>query len=108
MKYKIGEILVSTKDTTVQMALSNETKVIPKGNEVIVGADGLAHHLRTDMIQPFKKGTEIEGYDTNGLTEYLYRCLSQHFPLKEMLKEHDYDSSFFRVVIQAALEDIGF
>ena len=108
MKYKIGEILVSTKDTTVQMALSNKTKVIPKGNEVIVGADGLAHHLRTDMIQPFKKGTEIEGYDTKGLTEYLYRCLLQHFPLEEMLSEYDYDSSFFQEIIRTALVDIGF
>ena len=108
MKYKIGEILVSTKDTTVQMALSNEMKVIPKGNEVIVGADGLAHHLRTDMIQPFEEGTEIEGYDTNGLTEYLYLYLTQHFPLEEMLNEYDYDPGFFLEVVRAALEKIGF
>ena len=62
MKYKIGQILTSNQDVEVEKALSGEKVVIPKGNKIIIGADKLAHHLRTGMIQPL--GTaEVEGYD---------------------------------------------
>ena len=70
MKYKIGRILTSNQDVEVEKALSGEKVVIPKGNKIIIGADKLAHHLRTGMIQPL--GTaEVEGYDSEGLAEYL-------------------------------------
>lgn len=50
MKYKIGQILISNQDVEVEKALSGEKVVIPKGNKIIIGADKLAHHLRTGMI----------------------------------------------------------
>lgn len=66
MKYKIGQILTSNQDVEVEKALSGEKVVIPKGNKIIIGADKLARHLRTGMIQPL--GTaEVEGYDSEGL-----------------------------------------
>ena len=88
MEYKIGQILISKKDTEVQMALSDEKIIVPKGNKVIIGADNLAHHIRTGMIQPLGDA-EVKGYDSKGLAEYLYTYLRNHFEIDEMLEEYD-------------------
>lgn len=54
--YKIGQILTSKVDTEVELALSEEKVIIPKGNRIIIGGDKLAHHIRNDMIQPLAEG----------------------------------------------------
>ena len=46
MEYKVGQILTSKEDVEVEMALSGEKVIIPKGNKIIIGADNLAHHIR--------------------------------------------------------------
>lgn len=72
MKYKIGQILTSNRDTEVEKALSGEKVVIPKGNKIIIGADKLARHLRTGMIQPL--GTaEVEGLAACSQSAFSYR-----------------------------------
>lgn len=108
MEYKIGQILTSNCDVEIEKALSGEKVIIPKGNKVIVGADNFAHHLKNGMLQPFAKGTEIKGYDANGLAEYLYIYLRNHFYIDEMLEEYDDTKERFIEEIEYALEEIGF
>ena len=108
MEYRIGQILTSNKDIEVEKGISGEKVIIPKGNKVIVGADNFAHYLRNGMIQPFTEGTEIKGYDTNGLAEYLYIYLRNHFEIDEMLEDDDDTKERFIEEIEYALEDIGF
>lgn len=106
MEYKIGQILISKKDTEVQMALSDEKIIVPKGNKVIIGADNLAHHIRTGMIQPLGDA-EVKGYDSKGLAEYLYTYLRNHFEIDEMLEEYDDTKERFMEEIEYALNEIG-
>ena len=72
MEYKIGQILTSKTDQVVEKALTDEKVTVPKGNKVIIGADKLAHHIKTGMIQPLTDDIEVKGYDTTGLAEYLF------------------------------------
>ena len=108
MKYKIGQILTSNQDTEVEKALSGEKVVIPKGNKIIIGADKLVHHLRTGMIQSL--GTaEVEGYDSEGLAEYLLFVLKAHFPIiDEMLEDYEISERMLLDEIEYAFDDIGF
>lgn len=107
MKYKIGQILTSNQDVEVEKTLSGEKVVIPKGNKIIIGADKLAHHLRTGMIQPL--GTdEVEGYDSEGLAEYLLLVLKTHFPIDEMLEDYEISERMLLDKIEYAFDDIGF
>lgn len=108
MKYKIGQILTSNQDVEIEKALSGEKVIMPKGNRIIVGADNLAHHIINGMIQPFSEGTEIKGYDVNGLATYLYTYLRKHFPIDEMLEEYDDTKERLIEEIEYALEEIGF
>lgn len=108
MEYKIGQILTSNCDVEIEKALSAEKVIIPKGSKIIVGADKFAHHLRNGMIQPFAEGTEIKGYDTNGLAEYLYMYLRNHFEIDEILEGYDDTKERFIEEIEYALEEIGF
>ena len=107
MKYKIGQILTSNQDTEVEKALSGEKVVIPKGNKIIIGADKLAHHLRTGMIQPLGMA-EVEGYDSKGLAEYLLFVLKAHFPIDEMLEDYEISERMLLDEIEYAFDDIGF
>lgn len=106
--YKIGQILTSTKDVAVKKALSNETVIIPKGNKIIIGPDKLAHHLRNGMVQPLCKDDTVEGYDAEGLAEYLLLILKAHFPIAEMLEDYDLEEKELKDEIEYALDDIGF
>ncbi|MBQ8218561.1 MAG: hypothetical protein IJZ79_02325 [Bacilli bacterium] len=108
MKYKVGQILVSTEDVEVEKALSGEKVVIPKGNKIIVGPDKLAHHIRTGMKQQMPEDAEIDGYDANGLASYLYLYLRNHFEIDEMLEGYDDTKENFIEEIEFALEEIGF
>ena len=108
MGYKIGQILTSNQYEEIEKALSGEKVIIPKGNKIIIGADNLAHHISNGMIQLFPEGTEIKGYDTNGLAEYLYICLRNQFPVDEMLEDYDDTKERFIDEVECALKEIGF
>ena len=43
--FKYGQILVSKKETILEGALTGKKTVVPKGNRIVVGFDGFAHHL---------------------------------------------------------------
>lgn len=107
MTYKIGQILTSDQDVEVRKALSDEKVILPKGTKVIIGADKLAHHIRTDMIQPLGDA-EVKGYDSEGLAEYLAMVLMARLPISEMLNDYDLDEKAFKEEIVYALDDIGF
>lgn len=108
MEYKIGQIIESKRDVEVEKALSGEKVIIPKGNKIIIGADHLAHHIKNGMIQPLSKNTTVKGYDANGIAEYLYTYLRCHFPLDEMLEDHDNTKDRFIEEIGFGLNEIGF
>lgn len=108
MKYKVGQILTSKEDVEVEKALSGEKVIIPKGNKIIIGADKLAHHIRTGMMQPLSEEPEIQGYDASGIAEYLYIYLRNHFEIDEMLEGYDDTKERFMEEIEYALEEIGF
>lgn len=108
MTYKIGEILTSEKEVTVEMALSGDKVVLPKGNKVIIGADGLAHHIKTGAIQPLADGTELKGYDREGLAEYIFGYMCTCLPMFDIEDEFDLTDEDIRQSIDDALEEIGF
>ena len=108
MKYKIGQILTSNQDVEVEKALSGEKVVVPKGNKIIIGADGFARHIRNGMMQPLPEDAEVKGYDTQGLAEYLYISLRNHFEIDEMLEGYDCTKQEFISEIEYYLSDIGF
>ena len=108
MEYRVGQILTSKEDVEVEKALSGEKVIIPKGNKIIIGADKLAHHIRNGMIQPLSEDSEVKGYDTSGIAEYLYTYLRNHFEIDEMLEGYDDTKERFMEEIEYALEGIGF
>ena len=105
-EYKIGQILTSKVDTEIELALSGEKIKIPKGNKIIIGADKFAHHIRDGRIQPLKKGSIVEGYDTTGIAEYLYIVLRNHFQIKEMMEDYEISKKDFVDEIECALDEI--
>lgn len=105
-KYKIGQILVSDTAVEVETALSGEKVIIPKGNKVIIGADNLAHHIRTCMIQPLGDA-DVEGYDCEGLAEFLYLWLKTYLPMNDMLEDYDINPNDFIREIEVAFCEIG-
>lgn len=108
MEYKVGQILTSKEDVEVEKALSGEKVTIPKGNKIIIGADKLAHHIRNGMMQPLPENSEVKGYDTSGIAEYLYTYLRNRFEIDEMLEGYDDTKERFMEEIEYALEEIGF
>ena len=108
MEYKVGQILTSKEDVEVEKALSGEKVIIPKGNKIIIGADKLAHHIRTGMMQPLPEDSEIHGYDASGIAESIYTYLRKHFEIDEMLEGYDDTKERFMEEIEYALEEIGF
>lgn len=106
--YKIGQILKSECDVEVEKAISGAKVIIPKGNKIIIGADKLAHHMMNGMIQPLEENIEVKGYDTNGISEFIFKWLSNQLPLIEMLGYCEVDKEEFRYEIESALKEIGF
>lgn len=106
--FKIGQIVTANQDIKVEKALSGKEVTIKKGSKAIIGADNFAHHLSTDMIQPISKAVKIEGYDTEGLADYLFDYLKYRFPLDEFCENYDVSERSFKDDIVCALEEIGF
>lgn len=105
---RIGQIITSKLDTEIEKAISGEKVFVPKGNRVIIGADGFAHHLKNGMIQPLGSDMKVKGYDAAGIAIYLYEKLKCHFEIDEMLENYDLDKHNFMREIEYYLDDIGF
>lgn len=108
MEYKIGQIITSNEDVEIEKVLSGEKVIIPKGNKIIIGADKFAHHIKTGMIQPLQNDSEVKGYDTEGIAEFLFMWLRSHLPIEEMLENYDYTKEDLKEELEWALEEIGF
>ena len=107
MKYKIGEILISNREVTVEKCISGEKVVLPEGNKVIIGADRLAHHIKTGAIQTLTTGTEVSGYDSDGIAEFIYLWMSTQLPVNEIETYWDLGENTIKDIIAEALEEIG-
>ena len=51
---------------------------------------------------------EVEGYDSEGLAEYLLQVLKAHFPIDEMLEDYEISERMLLDEIEYAFDDIGF
>ncbi|MBQ8234510.1 MAG: hypothetical protein IJZ36_02880 [Bacilli bacterium] len=107
-KYKVGQILVSKEEMEIEKGISGEKVKIPKGNKIIIGADKLAHHLKNSFIQPLQEDSEVSGYDKEGLAEYIYLWLRNHFEIDEMLENYDNTKEDFIDFLVEGLDNIGF
>ena len=107
MEYKIGQILTSNKDIVVEKALFGDKIAIPKGNKIIIGADKLAHHIRDGMIQPLADSSEVKGYDSSGLAEYIFMCMKAHLPITEWMEDYEISKNEIIEEIEDALDEIG-
>ena len=105
--YRYGELLISNRETILETAISGEKVTIPKGNPVVIGFDGLAHHIRTGRIQPFNEGTRIRGFTSTGLIRVIMETLEDQYPMDEMLSDYDITKEDFEDTIECALEEIG-
>ncbi|MDD3337858.1 MAG: hypothetical protein PHS82_03280 [Lachnospiraceae bacterium] len=105
--FKYGQLLISRKEMKVQKALSEEEEILPIGNKVVIGFDGLAHHLQNGMIQPMAKDCVIAGHSSTGIVEALYGYLRTWLPLSDMMEAYDVTEDEFKEKCIEALEEIG-
>ncbi len=103
--YKIGEILVSQRETELETNWGRKD-VIPKGNKVIITAYGLGHHIKNGMKQPLQEDDVVKGYDTEGLAEYLFMCMKKDLPMEDMMYDYDLTEKDIKEVIEEALGEI--
>lgn len=104
-KYKIGEILVTKEDVELTSAISEKKTKVRKGTRIMIGADKLAHHFGTGIIQPLQDGDEVSGYDTDGIAKAIIYHLGARFPLEEMFEDYDIDEEEFKDEIEFALSE---
>lgn len=105
--FKYGQLMVSNQDIVIEKVLSGDKVTIPKGSRVVVGFDGLAHHLDNGFIQPFAKNCILAGFSSSGIIEVIQNCLFSHFPIKEMCEDYEIDPDDIRKELIYALDEIG-
>ena len=105
MKYNIGQILTLNQDIEVETVLS--TRTIRKGSKAIVCADGFIKH-DNGMLRPLGDDNSAEGYDLDGIAEWIYRHLRKWHNIDEFLDEYEIEQEEFIETIAEALRDIGF
>ena len=108
IKLKIGQIFRFSKDMEVEKVFG-EKEIIPKGAIANVGADKLLHH-RNGMIQPISEKTfDIEGYDSNGIANWLWLYIRNFTPVnEELLEDYDSNKDEFIEQLEYALNELGF
>ena len=99
-KYRIGEILVTKEDVELTSAISEKKTIVRKGTRIMIGADKLAHHFGTGIIQPLQDGDVVSGYDTDGIAKAIIYHLGAMFPLKEMFEDYDINEEEFKNEIE--------
>ncbi|MCC8043882.1 MAG: hypothetical protein LIP12_00080 [Clostridiales bacterium] len=104
--YKYGQMLISNQDTEIENFPGIVFK-IHKGNRVVVGFDGLAHHMESGYAQPFEDGISIEGYSHTGVVAMVWKYLNQYLPMEKMLEDYGLKPKDITDVIKKALAEIG-
>ena len=64
--------------------------------------------LKNSFIQPLQEDSEVSGYDKEGLAEYIYLWLRNHFEIDEMLENYDNTKEDFIDFLVEGLDNIGF
>lgn len=106
--YNIGQELVIKEDIEQEMCFGTK-KTRKKGTKLYVGADShlsAAHYLNGD-IQVFSEDTKIEGFSVEGISEWIYKLVSNRIPLDEMLDGYDETPESFKECVADALEELG-
>ena len=105
--FRYGQLLISNRDTEIERPITGETVKVPAGNRVVVGFDGLAHHVWDGTIQDFSNSVLLKGYSGTGIVAWLWERLCFHLPMREMLDEYGIAHNAFTDTIKEALEEIG-
>lgn len=107
MAFKYGQLLISNQETEIERAITGEKVKVPAGNRVVVGFDGLAHHIWDGSIQPFSKDVSIEGFSNTGIVAAIWERLCAEFPVSELLEDYEIQPKEVTDTIKYALEEIG-
>ncbi|MEG1353669.1 MAG: hypothetical protein RSC65_01725 [Malacoplasma sp.] len=67
----------------------------------------MAHHIEDGKLQLLSMDTKIDGYDTNGLSKYIYERIKNNFEIEATLNELGYKSRFIEI-IKNTLDELGF
>lgn len=103
---KIGQIFVNNEDQVLESCLGNK-RTVPAGSKIIIGADGMAHFIKSGMVQKLGDDLKVKGYDTEGITEYLWMWLNTQFPLEDALQGYEVSKKAFTGEIEDALDELG-
>lgn len=110
IKHKIGQKIEFTKDCDFDTGFGNKYTV-SKGSKGWVSAftnPGLLHLENGKEIVLNNDDVEIEGYDSKGLAEFIYKYLKLTFPIDEMLEGYEVKEDNFKDCIGYALHELGF
>ena len=105
--FKYGQILVSKEETVLESVLTDKKTIVPKGNRIVVGFDGFAHHLNGGYIQPFGEDIKLAGFSSSGIIEVIQNCLFSHFTIEEMCEDYEINPDDIRKELIYALDEIG-
>lgn len=105
--FHFGQILVSKHETVLEDCLTGEKKIVPKGNRIVVGFDGFAHHLTDGQIQPFSETIKLKGLSSSGIIEVVHNCLFHNFQFRKMYESYEVDPDDICKELVSALEEIG-
>jgi len=103
---RIGQKMEFTDDFTVGTLFHGE-EVIKKGTVLYVGADGFFHIENGKMLR-MDDDFEVNGFDPDGMADYIYKIISREFPLDDMFDDYDVDQQEFKEEISFALDELGF
>lgn len=104
-EYKIGEVFKISEDVELKTAITNEPKLIKKGTKIVIGADRLAHHVYSGIIQPLEKDSIVKGYNSYGIAKVICMILEHDFSLSDMLSDNSIDEDDFIESIAECLSD---
>ena len=107
-KYRIGQILIANSDFEIDRGFLWDKITIPKGGKVIVGADDMAYYIDGTYPRVIAKNANAEGYDPDGIANYLYNMLKSEYGIDYYLQDIGRTSIDFMYSIKKCLEAIGF
>lgn len=107
MNYEIGQVLVANQDIELERGITGEKVAIRAGTKTYVGADRFAHHTN-GFIRHFPESTSIEGYDVDGIAEWVFNYIYRQLPLDVALEEAEISHEEFKEYIAEALQELGF
>ena len=98
--YKIGQIIELTCGKILRHDITEKEIIIPKGTKGIIGGDKAIHYFNCNVIEEIPVNSEIESYDSNGLSVYLSSIIARNLDCD--------DVSYIKEIIESAFDAIGF